>query len=153
MTECDAQARGCARRIIEVVIIKDHVHFVRFLGELLTPFRDFPDFIFGIIVIEARGHGFSRQISAGVAAVQSQIGKFRARNLIQIGWHDREMFGDGRIVLIPLPGFEGPLAMLLDGLLGIGGATRVQVSPPHRKPKTQPLISSWSVPIGVIVEL
>jgi len=46
LTECDAQARGCARRIIEVVIIKDHVHFVRFLGELLTPFGHFRDFVF-----------------------------------------------------------------------------------------------------------
>jgi hypothetical protein len=32
----------------------------------------------------------------------------------------------------------GPLAMLLAGLEGIGPATRVQVSPPHRKPNTQP---------------
>src|ERR1700731_2266137 len=46
-----------------------------------------------------------------------------------------------------------PLAMLLAGLLGIGGATRVQFSPPQRKPSTQPLISSWSVPVGVMVEL
>ena len=33
----------------------------------------------------------------------------------------------------------GPLlAMLLAGLEGIGPATRVQVSPPQRKPNTQP---------------
>jgi len=43
--------------------------------------------------------------------------------------------------------------MLLTGLDGIGGATRVQVSPPQRKPSTQPLISNWSEPAGVIVEL
>ena len=46
-----------------------------------------------------------------------------------------------------------PLAMLLTGLEGIGPATRVQVSPPQRKPSTQPLISSWSGPAGVMVEL
>src|SRR5258708_7924139 len=31
-----------------------------------------------------------------------------------------------------------PLALLLAGLGGIGAATRVQVSPPQRKPSTQP---------------
>ena len=45
-----------------------------------------------------------------------------------------------------------PLAMLLTGLDGIGGPTRVQVSPPHRKPSTQPWISIWSVPTGLMVE-
>src|ERR1700722_10713757 len=49
--------------------------------------------------------------------------------------------------------FGPPFAMLLTGLDGIGGATRDQVSPPHRKPSTQPLISSWSGPVGLIVEL
>ena len=49
--------------------------------------------------------------------------------------------------------FGAPLAMLLAGLEGIGGPTRVQVSPPHRKPSTQPWISSWSVPTGLMVEL
>ena len=34
--------------------------------------------------------------------------------------------------------FGPPLAMLLAGLEGIGPATRVQVSPPQRKPSTQP---------------
>ena len=34
--------------------------------------------------------------------------------------------------------FGAPLAMLLVGLEGIGGAIRVQVSPPQRKPSTQP---------------
>ena len=43
--------------------------------------------------------------------------------------------------------------MLLAGLEGIGGPTRVQVSPPQRKPSTQPLISIWSGPTGVMVEL
>ena len=43
--------------------------------------------------------------------------------------------------------------MLLAGLDGIGPETRVQVSPPQRKPSTQPLISSWSEPIGLMVEL
>ena len=38
--------------------------------------------------------------------------------------------------------FGAPLAMLLAGLEGIGPATRVQVSPPQRKPNTQPCISS-----------
>ena len=38
--------------------------------------------------------------------------------------------------------FGAPLAMLLAGLEGIGGPTRVQVSPPQRKPNTQPCISS-----------
>ena len=43
-------------------------------------------------------------------------------------------------VLDAAPGapFGAPLAMLLAGLEGIGGPTRVQVSPPHRKPSTQP---------------
>src|ERR1700694_975560 len=45
------------------------------------------------------------------------------------------------------------LAMLLAGLEGIGPATRVQVSPPQRKPNTQPWISSCSGPAGLIVEL
>jgi hypothetical protein len=49
--------------------------------------------------------------------------------------------------------FAAPLAMLLTGLEGIGPATRVQVSPPQRKPSTQPLISSWSGPIALMVEL
>ena len=49
--------------------------------------------------------------------------------------------------------FGAPLAMLLTGLEGIGPATRVQVSPPQRKPSTQPWISSWSGPIGLMVEL
>jgi len=39
-------------------------------------------------------------------------------------------------------GAGAPLAMLLEGLEGIGGPTRVQVSPPQRKPSTQPWISS-----------
>ena len=34
--------------------------------------------------------------------------------------------------------FGAPLAMLLAGLEGIGPATRLQVSPPQRKPNTQP---------------
>ncbi|CCE00271.1 hypothetical protein BRAS3809_3310001 [Bradyrhizobium sp. STM 3809] len=38
-------------------------------------------------------------------------------------------------------GFCVPFAMLFTGLDGIGGPTRVQVSPPHRKPRTHPLIS------------
>ena len=42
--------------------------------------------------------------------------------------------------------------MLLTGLDGIGGPTRLQVSPPHRKPSTQPWISNWSVPTGLIVD-
>src|SRR5665213_257169 len=46
-----------------------------------------------------------------------------------------------------------PFAMLLTGLEGIGPATRVQVSPPQRKPSTQPRISSWSVPTGLIVDV
>src|SRR5690242_20409339 len=50
-------------------------------------------------------------------------------------------------------GFAAPLAMLLAGLEGIGGATRVQVSPPQRKPSTHPLISRWSASTGVIEEL
>src|SRR5580693_6140450 len=45
-----------------------------------------------------------------------------------------------------------PLAMLLAGLEGIGGPTRVQVSPPQRKPSTQPRISMWSGSVGVMVE-
>src|SRR5882724_1371007 len=49
--------------------------------------------------------------------------------------------------------FGPPLAMLLAGLEGIGPATRVQVSPPQRKPNTQPWISSWSGPAGRIVVL
>src|ERR1700730_14883012 len=49
--------------------------------------------------------------------------------------------------------FGAPLAMLLAGLEGIGPATRVQVSPPQRKPNTQPWISSCSGPAGLIVEL
>jgi len=51
-----------------------------------------------------------------------------------------------------LADFAGPLAMLLTGLEGIGGATRVHVSPPQRKPSTQPLISRWSASVGVIEE-
>src|SRR3954447_2128288 len=63
--------------------------------------------------------------------------------------------GAGAAVLGAAPGapFGAPLAMLLAGLDGIGGPTRVQVSPPHRNPSTQPWISSWSVPTGLIVEL
>ena len=38
----------------------------------------------------------------------------------------------------PVGLFGAPLAMLLTGLEGIGGPTRVQVSPPQRKPNTQP---------------
>ena len=38
----------------------------------------------------------------------------------------------------PVGLFGAPLAMLLAGLEGIGGATRVQVSPPQRNPSTQP---------------
>jgi hypothetical protein len=34
--------------------------------------------------------------------------------------------------------FGIPLAMLLAGLEGIGPPTRVQLSPPHRKPSRQP---------------
>src|SRR5258705_12311493 len=45
--------------------------------------------------------------------------------------------------------FGAPLAMLLAGLEGIGPATRGQVSPPQRKPNTQPRISSWSGPGGL----
>jgi len=41
-------------------------------------------------------------------------------------------FGNG------LAPFGAPLAMLLVGLEGIGGPTRVQGSPPQRKPSTQP---------------
>ena len=48
---------------------------------------------------------------------------------------------------------EPSLAMLFTGLEGIGGATRVQVSPPQRKPSTQPWISRWLASVGVIVEL
>ena len=48
--------------------------------------------------------------------------------------------------------FAEPLAMLLAGLEGIGGATRVQVSPPQRKPSTQPLISRCSGSVGLIEE-
>jgi len=58
--------------------------------------------------------------------------------------------GAGATLAVPVvlgaaatPGAFGvPLAMLLLGLDGIGGPTRVQVSPPQRKPSTQPLISS-----------
>ena len=50
---------------------------------------------------------------------------------------------DAAVVLGSAPGAFGaplimPLAMLLTGLEGIGPATRVQVSPPQRKPSTQP---------------
>jgi len=45
------------------------------------------------------------------------------------------------VVVDGLGAFAEPLAMLLTGLEAIGGPTRVQVSPPQRKPSTQPLIS------------
>ena len=45
---------------------------------------------------------------------------------------------DGAFGNAPVALFGAPLAMLLTGLEGIGGPTRVQVSPPQRKPSTQP---------------
>ena len=45
---------------------------------------------------------------------------------------------EGGLGKAPALPFSAPLAMLLEGLEGIGGPTRVQVSPPHRNPSTQP---------------
>src|SRR5205085_5522939 len=57
----------------------------------------------------------------------------------------------GSLWLSSHPG-TASMGKLLAGLDGIGGPARVQVSPPQRKPSTQPWISIWSVPTGLIVE-
>src|SRR3954466_8742197 len=57
-----SQARGCARCIIERVIVKDDMNFVGFLSESLAPARYVGDFVVAVIVIESRGHSFSREI-------------------------------------------------------------------------------------------
>src|SRR5437879_1533589 len=84
-------------RIIEVVIVEDDVQFPRFECELSAPLRHFGDLFVVVIIVEARRHRFTRQVCASVSSVQSQISKAQVRDLIQLRWHNHEVFFGGRV--------------------------------------------------------
>src|SRR5665213_3229951 len=98
-----------------------------------------------------------RQISPTGSAGATAVASF-GLGLLGAGPMEPVVLGAAPVVtaldLASVPAvFGAPFAMLLTGLEGIGPATRVQVSPPQRKPNTQPRISSWSEPTGLIVDV
>ena len=91
------------------------------------------------------------KLAAATKAADAAVASFGGW-LLAAGLMDPVVFGAAALGSAAAA-FGVPLAMLLAGLEGIGPATLVQVSPPQRNPSTQPLISSWSEPIGLMVEL
>src|SRR4051812_10861829 len=81
-----------SRRVIESVVVEDHVHLFGFLRYLLTSLRHFVDLLGAIIIIETSGNGLAGEISVGIAAVQTEISRFRRGNRIDLRRNNREVF-------------------------------------------------------------
>src|ERR1700720_4362551 len=78
-------------RIIEIVVIENHMQLARCSGELLASLRDFSDLVIAIIIIKTSSHSFSGEIATSIAAVKPQICQRRICDLIQIRRHNGEM--------------------------------------------------------------
>ena len=56
MAERLAQTERCARRIIQIVVVKNHVHIACLSCEFFAALRNLCDFLFLVIVVKTRDH-------------------------------------------------------------------------------------------------
>ena len=93
MTERHAQTHRRSRRVIEIVIVENHVQLAGRSGELFASLRYFGDLVIGVVIIETSSYSFPRNIAASIASVEPQVGKAWVRDFIEIGGHYGKMLG------------------------------------------------------------
>ena len=97
MTERHAQTDCRSRRVIEIIVVENHVQIARFQGQLFASLRYFGDLAIAVIIIKPSSYSFPREIGTSISPVKPQVAKAWIGDFIEIGGHDGEMFPDWAI--------------------------------------------------------
>src|SRR4029077_10549339 len=99
LTKGLAQTKRRVRRVIEIVVVENHMQFTCFLRQLPAALCDLRDFALAVIVIETRGHSYASDVGLCIASMQTEGCNLRVRDLSVFPWHDREMIRRRRVHL------------------------------------------------------